>query len=192
MPRVMTPAVLAALTSSYVSVAILVDATFRTGTTYLWTGKGTLNANGNTYQGVGALGSVSVVEDGATVEARGISLNLSGIYNYLLADVLQELQLGAPVNVWMALFDSSGALIPNPILVWAGRMDQPTIEAGGQTAQLKINCENRLLDMNVSVNRRYTQDDQTMDWPGDVGLQFALGIVDRTIYWGAGANGNNV
>ena len=192
MPRTTTPAVLAALTSQYLKVGLLLDITFVTGTVYVWTGAGNLSWGGNTYPGVGVLGNVTVIEEATSIEARGITLNLSGLQTSILADVLQEMKLGAPVILRMALFDGSNVIIPDPLVSWAGRTDQPSISADGATSQLAINCENRLLSMNVPVNRRYTQDDQQMGWPGDTGLQFASSIIDQTIYWGAGANATNL
>lgn len=191
MPRAITPAVLAALQSQAFSPALFLQATFATETIYLWTGNVNITWGGNTWQGLGGLGSISVIEEGASIEARGITLNLSGIFNFLLADILQELQLGAPVLLYLGVFDSSGDLIPDPVLAWAGRIDQPTIEVGAETAKLSINCESRLLDMNTSVERRYTQDDQQMDFPGDLGFQFVYGIQNQTIYWGAVPNSQN-
>lgn len=193
--RAMTSAALAALTSPYLMPAIFVQATFANETIYVWSGVGDLTWNGQTWQGIGSLGSVTVIEEGATVQARGITLQMGGIQTALLADVLQEMQLGAPVSVFLGLFDGAASppvLIDSPINAWTGRMDQPTIEVGGETATLSINCESRLIDMDVAVDRRYTQDDQAIDYPGDLGFQFVNSIQAQTIYWGATPNGNNL
>ncbi len=85
--------------------------------------------------------------------------------------------------VYLGLF-AGGAPIASPITAWAGRMDQPTITVGGETADIKINCENRLIDLNTSVQRRYTNDDQQLVAPGDLGLSFQSGIQEVVIYWG--------
>jgi hypothetical protein len=184
MPRVISTAALAALQSRAVALAYLVEGTFQTGPVYLWTGFGNLTWNGNTWVGVGQLGGISPIEDGATVEAtRGITLTLSGIDPTLLPLVLGEFQLRAPVTVYLGLF-AGGALIANPIVAFSGLMDQPIIDLDGKTAILSINCEQRLLELNVATDRRYTADDQQRDWPGDLGMQFVNGIQEMTIYWG--------
>ena len=56
---------------------------------------------------------------------------------------------------------------------------------------ISINCENRLLDMNTPVDRRYTQDDQQIDHPGDMGFQFVNGITEINIYWGKSPTTSN-
>jgi len=146
--------------------------------------------NGHTWTGLGALLGISPMEDGATVEARGITITLSGLVPSLLADCLGEFELGLPVTVYLGLY-SDGDLIDAPITTWSGRMDQSTIEVSGEDASISINCENRLLDMNVAVDRRYTNEDQQIDHPGDLGFSFVNAIQELTIFWGHQAHSTN-
>lgn len=175
---------IAALNASTVRPALFVQATFRSGPIFVWTGLGSIAWNGQTWVGLGALGSVSTIEEGTTVEAKGITLTLSGIDANLLTMVMGEFQVGLPVTVYLGLFDSNGALIDTPLTMWAGMMDQPTIDIDGQKASISIACENKLIEMNVAVDRRYTAEDQQIDFPGDKGFNFVNGIQDVTIYWG--------
>jgi hypothetical protein len=181
----------AAIDSGIIRPALLVEASFTSGPLYLWTGRGNLSAVGHTFTGIGTLGSVSMIEEGSSVEARGVVLTMSGIDPTLLGDVLNEFQVGLPATVWLALFDEENAIIPDPVVSFAGRMDQPTLEVGGETATIAINCESRLLDMNVSVERRYTDEDQQRDHPGDRGFEFVNSIQEVTIYWGRTPSSTN-
>jgi hypothetical protein len=192
MPRPdVTPQFLAAIQSPYVKPAIFVQITFSNGPLNLWSGVGTISANGAIWTGVGQLGNISNIEEGTNVQARGISLTLSGIDPTLLSELINDYELGAQVLVYLGLFDQNNALIPNPILSWAGRTDQPTLIVNGDTATLTVQCENRLVDMNVSVERRYTSDDQQIDYPGDLGFAFVTAIQSQTIYWGRHPSNNN-
>lgn len=191
MPRDMSADVLAAITSQNFRPALFVETNFTSGPTYLWSGVGTISWNGHDWTGVGSLGGVSVIEEGSTVEAKGISLSLSGIDATLLTGIMQEFQVGLPCLVYFGVFDSSGSLIPDPILSWSGQMDQPTIEMDGQTATITINCENKLVSMNVAVDRRYTNEDQQRDHPGDRGMEFVASIVDVMVYWGRTPSSHN-
>lgn len=187
----MSAGMLTAITSASLQPAIFVEAYFATGPIRVWTGFGSISWNGHTWQGLGTLGSISVIEEGSNVEAKGITLTLSGFDATLLADVLGEFQLGLSVTIWLGMF-SSGSIISTPIVSWAGRMDQPTIDVDGQTATISINCESRLIDMNVSVLRRYTNDDQQIDYPGDRGMEFVASLIERTLYFGVSPNANNL
>ena len=187
MPRPMSGAMLSAIQASALYPIIFVQMQFVTGTVYMWTGSGTISWNGQTWAGVGSLGNISTIDDNSTVEAKGVTLTLSGIDSGLLADIVQEFQIGAPVLVYLGLYDVSTSppnLISSPITSWAGRMDQPTVDVGGTTATITIACENRLIEMNVAVDRRYCQADQSIDYPGDLAFQFVAGVQEQQISWG--------
>lgn len=165
---------------------LFVEAHFVTGPIYIWTGYGPITWNGQTWQGIGALLTVSSIEEGADVNARGITLGLSGFKADLLTLTLGEVRQGLPVVVSLGLFypGSPWGIIPDPLIAWAGRMDQPTIDVLGTTASISVNCENRLVSMNVAVDRRYTAEDQQRDWPGDLGMNQVMAIQDQNLYWG--------
>jgi hypothetical protein len=179
-----TPEFIAGIQSPYVRPAIFVEVHFTTGPVYVWTGAGSITWGEKTWVGVGQFGNISPVEDGANVQARGVTLTLSGIDTTLLNDVMTGYKQGLPAMVYFGIRDTDGSLIPNPITSWAGRTDQPTITVDGDSALISINCENRLLDMNISVERRYNDQDQKLDYPNDRGCEFVNSIQDITIYWG--------
>jgi hypothetical protein len=189
--RVMTPAYLAAISSAMLRPALFVQASFVSGPIYVWSGIGPIAWNGQVWTGVGTLGNVSTIEEGSTVSAKGVTLTLSGIDPTLLTDVLGEFQAGLPALVYLGVFDDTGALIADPVCCFSGRMDQPTIDISGTAATIAINCENRLVEMNMSVERRYTDEDQQLDYPGDLGFQFVNGIQDSQIYFGRSPSSKN-
>lgn len=180
----MTPAMAQAFSAKYVSPALFVEIHFISEVVYTWSGNQPVTWNGHVWIGVGYLGSISTVEEGSTVEAKGIVISLSGIPADTLTDVLTDMQQGLPAIVYLGCFDDAGTLIPDPLVAWSGKTDQPTIDMNGETATLSINCESRLVEMNVAVDRRYTNEDQQMDYPGDRGLEFQTAIQDARIFWG--------
>ena len=191
MPRPgVTTTVLAALQAPLVQPAIFVQVQFLSATAYLWSGVGSITWNGQTWTGLGSLLSLAAAEDAATVEARGMTIVLSGLDASLLSSAMGDFGLGLQAIVYFGMY-SGGSLIPTPITTWSGRTDQPTVDIGGDTATISIGCENRLLDMNVAVDRRLTSQDQQMTWPGDLGLQFVDGLQEMTLYWGQVANSTN-
>ena len=189
--RDMTSAYQAAISSAMLRPALFVQATFVSGPLYVWSGMGPITWNGQVWIGIGTLGSVSTIEEGSTVSAKGVTLTLSGLDPTLLEDVMEEFQVGLPALVYLGVFDATGALIADPVCCFSGRMDQPTIDISGTTASIAINCENRLVEMNVSVERRYTDEDQQLDYPGDLGFQFVNGIQDAQIYFGRSPSSKN-
>lgn len=182
----MSADMLAAMSAGQLLPVLFVYGEFADGPVRLWTGYGPINWNGHVWSGIGTLLTVSSIEEGADVNARGISLGLSGFNANLLSLALGQVQQGLPVVVYLGLFypGSPWAIIPDPLIAWAGRMDQPAIDVLNTTASINLNCENRLVAMNVAVDRRYTNEDQQRDWPGDSGLSFVNTAVGANTYWG--------
>ena len=185
-----------ALSSPLFYPVLFVQLTFSNETIYLWSGIGTTTFNGQTWSGIGGLLGVSATEDSSKVEAKGILVSLSAIDATLLPEALQYVQLGLPVIVYLGLSSGApitegGTLVSSPVVAWSGRIDQPTFTISGDTCNLSIACENRLVDMNVSIERRYTNDDTQSLNPGDLGCSFVATTNERTLYWGGFPSSTN-
>jgi hypothetical protein len=186
-----TPEFIAGISSAYVRPAIFAEIHFLAGPVYVWTGVGSIGWGGKTWQGVGQFGNLSTVEEGTNVQARGIELSLSGVDPTLLSEVLNDYKQGLPAIIYFGIFNPDGSLIPNPIISWAGRTDQPTISVDGNSATISIACENRLLDMNISVENRYNDATQKLYYPSDRGFEYTNSVQELTIYWGRHPDSSN-
>jgi hypothetical protein len=167
--RGLTAAVITEINSGRLRVAIFVSAVFTSGTSYFWNGITPIVWNGQTWVGVGTLGQISEIAETTDVAAVGIVLSLSGIPQGLINQALGECRQGAPVKVWIGTLNAAGAVIADPYQCFAGRMDVPTIGENGETSTISITVENRLIDLQRSRERRYTHEDQQIDFPGDLG-----------------------
>jgi hypothetical protein len=192
MPRPLDTGQQAALSATVINPAIFFYGLFNDGPVRVWSGIGSITWGGFTWLGIGTFGSISTIEEGTNILARGITVTFSGFDNSFLSEVLGQFKIGNPCTVYLGLFDSTRTLIGTPIIMWAGRLDQPVVFTDAQTASININCENRLNDMNVAVDRRYTDADQQLDFPGDTGMSRVLAIQNVTIYWGTTANKTNL
>jgi hypothetical protein len=194
MPRNIAPEVLTAIQSGSFMPAIFVMLTFANETDYMWSGQGTVVYMGQTWTGIGSLLGISGIEDGSTLQSRGISIQISGLDPTKLQEFANSYQLGLPAAVYFGLYESPGVLYSTPITMWAGRMDQPTLDVqDASTAKISINCESRMTYLDNAPDRRYTQEDQQRFYPGDLGFMFVCQCQERTLYWGGlPLNGTNV
>jgi len=165
-------------------LAAFAELHFRSSVEYLWTGTGLFSWNGQTWLGIGLFGKIGVISEDSQLNAQGVSLELSGIDPVLLPEALSEIEQGLPARLWVAFFDRAGTIVPDPILCFAGRMDQPTIDESGETATISITVENRLADLQRRLVRRFTDQDQRMDWPRDTGFAWVGQLMDWTSAWG--------
>jgi hypothetical protein len=184
MSRSLDAAVAAELQKAAMQPVLFFEGEFTSGTTRAWTGVGTIVWNGQTWQGVGTFGGFSGVEETGEIRAVNFTVSLDGVSPLLISAALGDAKQGAPGRVWLGMLDSTGALIGTPYLIAAGRLDVPEIEDSGEAATVRITYESRLIDLKRPRIRRYTSEDQKLDYADDLGFDFIPSLQDKTITWG--------
>lgn len=164
--------------------ALLVELQFVTETVRVWSGVGPLAWDGQTWAGVGLLGRVSAVEETLELRAAGASFQLSGVPADLIHHVVAEPIQRRQVRLWLAFFDADWQLVPEPVLLFSGRMDTVEIQDGGPTATITLYAESRLRDLERARLRRYTDADQQAEYPGDLSLAYVAPLQELSILWG--------
>jgi hypothetical protein len=169
---------------------VLAKLVFRTSTQFVWTGIGDLVWGGNTYKGVGTLGSISDVSEGSELHADGVTVSLSGIDPVLLADSLEDIQPGNPAKIWIGAMNN-GAVVGTPYLFFSGTMDKAPIQItppnadGDSTATISLALENKMIDHSRPSQRRYTAADQKSNGhPTDSGFNHVEELNDQALIEG--------
>ena len=162
----------------FFAVEIVLDS----GPLRLWNGYGDLQFDGKTFTGGGTLLTVSEVEETAEIEAKGLTLRLSGLPSEILAITLQEPYQNRIARLFV------GALKPDDTVqryeLFAGRLDVMEVEESGATASVSVTVENRLIDLDRARVRRFTSEDQKSLFRGDRGFDYVNDLQDRPIEWG--------
>lgn len=172
------------VTTAQLSPILLASLNFSTPV-YLWTGYGNLVYNSTTYLGLGTLGTISPVEETTDLAARGISMKLSGVPTANVAIALTENYQGRECSIMFgALSPTAGTLISSPVTVFSGRMDVMQITDDGQSAEIIVTAESKLMDFKRPREVRYTDEEQQQLYAGDVGLEFVNDIQEKVVYWG--------
>jgi hypothetical protein len=192
MARNLTAALKAEFLKLRLSPVVFVEIEFLNSTARLWSGYGNLSWNGQTWLGMGTVGSVSSISESSDIAANGISLSLSGIPTDTLDDCLNEIRSNKRVKLWFGAVDANGGIIVDPYLSFQGFTDVPTIEEGADSCTITLTCEPRWIDRRAR-KWAFTQEDQNVLHPGDTGFRF-LKDINKPLYWGkaaVGTNGNN-
>ena len=183
MSRELTAGIQTEIAKRIVTVAIFAEIEFISGTTRVWSGVGDKILGGDTFTGVGDLGSISTVEETDDVKASSVELTLSGIPSSTLAAAIGDSRQGKTATIWLAFLDSSLAIIADEIILFRGRTDVPTILEGGETSSMSMRVENHLLDLKRASNHRYTQEEQHETYPADDFFEFIPALQNKTIRW---------
>jgi hypothetical protein len=178
----------AAVTGTVLYPALLFDLIFGDGTYHVWCGIGSLIVNGVTYLGVGSLGKVSTISEGTSVEAKGVTMTLSGIDPTLLPEAMSEISVASRAKIYLALLNPqatsmSGLVIDTPVCLFSGIMDAPSIDMDTNTCTISIDVEDKMVELNRSRGGRYTDQDQKARYPNDTGLEWTSYNMDQSIVW---------
>lgn len=190
--RGLTSNLLAEFSAKKLRPAFFVRAQFVSGWIYLWSGLGAIDWNGHTWTGIALpngemLGMISQLVEGTDLQAQGIALALGGIPASSMQQVLNECRPSFGVYIYIGAMADDGSIVPSPICAWAGRMDIPTINESGETMTVVISVETVLVDLQRPREWRYTDQDQQLFSPGDLGFQFVGALQDFQVNWGNGA-----
>lgn len=183
MARDLTAGVITQLQAASVEVGVLFEGEFASGWVRLWSGVGTLSWDSKSWSGVGTLLGISGIDETNEIRASGLTVSLSGVPSDLLSAALGDARSGKTGRVYLAFF-SGGSIVADPILQFEGRLDVPAIEDGPDTATISISYESELIDLERARERRYTPEDQAIDFPGDLGFDYVAALQDAQITWG--------
>ena len=184
MPRTLSPAFIAEIEASQLRPILMSVAFFDSGTIRTWTGYGTLSYGGNDFQGIGDLLSIEQVEETQELAPTSTRFVLNGVPLGNVSLASTENYQGRRIEAYFGVMDSNNALINDPALIFAGRMDTIDLAHSGDTCTISVNAESDLIDLKTNRERKYTSEDQKAVYPNDKFLDFVYSITDIQLPWG--------
>jgi hypothetical protein len=181
--RALTSDMLTQIAAGRVTPAFFVQVAFQNETIYIWSGFGPITWNSQTWQGVGWLGQISPVIETTDVTAQNVTFTLSGIPSELAGDAINYVRLYSEVQVWFGFIDGSRNVIADPSRCFDGHLDVPTMTDASDTCTLTVTAENPLVDLNGAPNRRFTDCDQQLEYPGDIGFSQVSLLQNALFLW---------
>lgn len=183
------------LAGAKVQCAWLVDFAFTTERVRLWQGFGPLDtADGNRWNGLGALGSVSGIEQAVNGQAPRARFTLSGIDGQIMRlardEYVAEVK-GRIATVLIQFFGTDDITDPDnqrvldaPYPLWSGRCMTPSFGLGEDGERsVTIEAESLFSMRSRPAYAMYTDADQQRRFPGDKGFEFAGTLVNKEVTW---------
>lgn len=185
----LTPGMDAALAGDRALVTLLIETILPAHTMRLLVGGGAIAWGGNSYGSTdsvfGTLGAIDAIEDGDGDQAPALAMTLVPPNTTTAATLCDPSYQGSSNKVWLAGIDpATGLLVPDPYLLFAGQIDQPTLNVsrGGLTVDFECVSQFELL-LEDDEGARLSDAFQQSIWPGETGFANITGI-ERDIYWG--------
>ncbi|MNV17475.1 hypothetical protein D3C71_1082640 [compost metagenome] len=165
----------------------LVELQLRSGTARFTNWPLSVQVMGETWQGVGNLGSIGELHESEDGAAEKLTLTLSPV------DIgTRALALGDPadyqdrrVRVWIAMLDANTLQITGaPVLRFVGVMDQMKIDRDGNSASISMDCRTASYDVrsNPAALRMNNAQHQARH-PGELGFSYLTGLIGNPSIW---------
>jgi len=188
MARNITTAFNTALQGKVVTPIIGTELDFSDGILRFWNGYGNLTmvAGGSSkvFTGLGDFLGLSPVSESSTLQMSGITLSFTGIKSSLISTALSANYTNRNGSVYLGLYDTSNNIIADVYTLFQGKMDVLNISEQGNTSTITLNIESRLISFDLPSDRKYTLEDQKVDFPNDLGFEFIPDLQDKEITWG--------
>jgi hypothetical protein len=183
MTRGLTAAAQTAVAQETVVRSVAVALDFPSGVARWNSSPADITIGGETFLGVGALGTISAAEEGIELRSYGMTVGISGIPRDAIAIALGQAYQGRAATVWEVMLDSTTWLpVADPVVIFRGRMDQMDITLGA-SAEVSVKLENRLTDWERPKIVRYTDADQRKRDASDGSFRFVPATTEKEIIW---------
>lgn len=153
------------------------------GMVWVWTGIGTLQYDGQQWQGLGILGTVMPLSASMETVITDFELRLAGVPAEA-TELLNANVRGRPAEIWLATLDKHMDVVPDPVLVGNGVMDFQTLEVSDDgDCVIAITIIGGLWTLDQALNQAWTTEEQIKIYPGDTGLDYIPSLVNKTVNW---------
>ncbi len=177
-----------AIIDTVVQPLFAIELEISDGTLRFWNGYGniTMTAGGSSkvFTGAGDFLGISPISESSTLQMQGINILLTGIKSSLISSILSAQYTNRDATLYMGLFNTSGSVIGDVYTLFKGKMDVCNITENGETSNISLNVESRLIVFELPKERLYTLEDQQIDFSSDLGFEFIPELQDKEITWG--------
>lgn len=187
MPRGLSGATLTAFAAAYVRPVDLVEIDLDAQILMLHNRIGPLEHDGNTYTGVGQLGSIGVVTEQADLSSSPVVLELTGIPAQMIALVMDQHYQGRSVRIWRGAVGDDGRIVATPAGPFLLTINTAELVLGS-VATIRLSCETRDALWDKEAGGMYTDADQQARHPGDRFCDLVPVSADLEVVWPAVSN----
>ena len=151
----------------------------------VWGGYGSLTLGGETYDGIGDRGLVTLSGSALGDAEQNITLSLSGIEPDVIALFSASSVQRAPCQIWLLTFDGAGLNLLDSQIYTRGKIDSvEVVETIGGTSTIVAQVEPAARGLGRSGQRMRTDADQRLIDAADTGFRVVSFAGQKSLFWG--------
>lgn len=145
----------------------------------------TITWGGYDYLACGDMVGFESVSETSDLRINSVTAGMSGVDQAYLAELYSLNYLDRPIRIYRAYLDDGGAIIGEPLLLFEGRINEPTVQDDPETGKfiVAIKADSIWTDFEQTNGLKTNDSTHQRIFPGDKGFEFAAQILDQ-IKWG--------
>jgi len=174
-----------ALEKPVAAVAFFLELQFKSTTVRACSYSQTYNWNGFDWIGLGALGSISPIDESAGVASGAMTFGLNVAQSSVLALALGVVEdyRGQPAKLYFCPLNENGQLIDVPEICWRGLMDTMAVGIDGEEGQVALKCETSAYGLKRRPSARLNEAQQQQRFPADTGFKYLNALIANPQLW---------
>jgi hypothetical protein len=179
----------AALEKPALIIAYFAEFHFADGVVYVSSLPLNINWGGHDWIGLGAIGSITVVEESQGTAASALSFDLNIVQPEWLALSVGTVEQyrGRDAKLYFCPLNENYQLIDTPQVCWRGTMDTMTSEITGNQGEsagrIVLKCETSAYGLKRKSSLRVNDPQQQQRYPGDTGLAYLNDLLATPSQW---------
>lgn len=162
-----------------------VEFKFATATLYVCTADRTIAWNAQDWIGLGAIGSISTVEESEGVESNALTFILNVAQSAILALAVGNVEeyRGKPAKMYFSPLNESFQLVGTPRLCWRGVMDLMAVAVEGEEGRVTLKCETSAYGLKRQPSLRLNSAQHKRKYPNDTGFDYLNDLISQPSVW---------
>ena len=152
---------------------------------FVHSGLGIITFDGDEYIGIGTLGTIADAKESEALGPAALTFTLSGVDMNLVAEALDAARYGDAITVYEGYVDDAGALVSDPWIIWAGKVDA-TGAVIGTDPSVSVIGQHDISSLDEIDGSRWTNEDQQAKFSGDKFFEHIAAVPNLKLLWGGG------
>lgn len=153
---------------------------------FAWTGRGTIQFEGNEWTGIHGVASIDTIGEDTDGSATGVKATLIEVPSNFRDDVLDQAVRGVLFELIVGALDETFQRVIGYKRLWVGRLAGFEIVDAGETLTVTASGESRQIDQRRPSVRRFTDEYQQRQFPGDRFFEYVPQMTEVAILWAKG------
>jgi hypothetical protein len=174
-----------ALSSPVARTVYFIELQFLGSTQYICSANQSIVWGGNTWLGLGTIGSISAIEESDGLESKPLTFTINAAQPTWLALAVGPVEQyrGRVAKMYFCPLDESYQMVGTPEICWRGIMSVISVGIEGEEGKIQLRCETSAYGLKRQSSLRMNPSQQRKKYPADAGFDYLPDLIANPQTW---------